>query len=86
MKRHRADFNVDLVVEVTYDANDGIVLHLLHVLEGGDVEIASGGGKDFTRVDALLHGHTGKPSVHACKAQMGSNSHCSSSSSRARRW
>ena len=30
--------HVDLVVKVTNVADDGIVLHLLHVLEGGDAE------------------------------------------------
>merc|ERR1719502_1914282 len=37
--------HVDLVVEVANVADNGVVLHLLHVLESDDVEVASGGGE-----------------------------------------
>ena len=83
MPSESLESNVDLVVKVTNVADDGIVLHRLHVLEGGDVETASGGSEDINLVDALLHGHTCKPSVNACKAQM---EFVFSSSSCARRW
>merc|ERR1712232_102784 len=49
--------HVDLVVEVTDVAHDGVVLHLLHVLQGDDVEVASGGGEDVDLTNNLLHGH-----------------------------
>eukprot|EP00438_Fugacium_kawagutii_P034234 Skav225927 [mRNA] locus=scaffold1500:300165:301133:+ [translate_table: standard] len=46
----------DLVVEMSDVAHNGVIFHLLHVFQGDDLEVASGGGED----------------VHACKAQMGS--------------
>merc|ERR1712170_42649 len=48
--------HVDLVVEVANVAHDGVVLHLLHVLQGDDVEVASGRGEDVDLTDNLLHG------------------------------
>merc|ERR1719218_346537 len=39
--------HVNLVVEVADVANNGVVLHLLHVLESDDVEVASGRSEDI---------------------------------------
>ena len=38
----------DLVVEVADVADDGLVLHGLHVLEGDDVAVAGGRHEDVT--------------------------------------
>ena len=47
----------DLVIEVADVAHDGVVLHLLHVLQGDDLEVAGGGGEDVNLTHALLDGH-----------------------------
>mmetsp|Transcript_27329 Transcript_27329/g.43806 ORF Transcript_27329/g.43806 Transcript_27329/m.43806 type:complete len:281 (+) Transcript_27329:289-1131(+) len=49
--------HVNLVVEVADVANDGVVLHLLHVLKGDDLEVACGRSEDVDLVHAVLHGH-----------------------------
>ena len=41
--------HVDLVVEVADVADDGLVLHLRHVLGGDDVPVAGGGDEDVGR-------------------------------------
>ena len=46
----------NLVVEVADVADDGIVLHLLHVLQGDDLEVACGGGEDVHLTHTLLQG------------------------------
>merc|ERR1719396_99064 len=63
--------HVDFVVEVADVSNDGIVLHLLHVLERDDVEVASGGCKDIDFMHHRLQGHN-LESLHAWRAQIGS--------------
>eukprot|EP00444_Apocalathium_aciculiferum_P046763 CAMPEP_0183503414 /NCGR_PEP_ID=MMETSP0371-20130417/5101_1 /TAXON_ID=268820 /ORGANISM="Peridinium aciculiferum, Strain PAER-2" /LENGTH=185 /DNA_ID=CAMNT_0025698523 /DNA_START=41 /DNA_END=596 /DNA_ORIENTATION=+ len=45
--------HLNLVVEVANVADDSIVLHLLHVLQCDDLEVARGGGED---VDLAHHG------------------------------
>merc|ERR1711972_1079600 len=45
--------HLDLVVKMANVADDGIVLHLLHVLQSDDLEIACGGRED---VDLSHHG------------------------------
>jgi len=57
--------HVNLIVEVTDVANNGIVLHLLHVCKSDDVEIASGRGENVNLVDAFINGHH-LESLHAC--------------------
>merc|ERR1711928_310539 len=50
--------DLDLAVEVTNVANNGIVLHLHEVLASEDVGTAGGGDEDVATVDAVLHrGH-----------------------------
>jgi hypothetical protein len=39
--------HLDLVIEMANVANDGIVLHFLHVFQGDDLEIARGSGEDI---------------------------------------
>mmetsp|Transcript_28600 Transcript_28600/g.65744 ORF Transcript_28600/g.65744 Transcript_28600/m.65744 type:complete len:633 (+) Transcript_28600:389-2287(+) len=47
--------HLDLVVEVTDVAHNGVVLHLRHVLDGDDVLVAGGGDEDVGNGDHLLH-------------------------------
>ena len=47
---------VDLTVEVTNVADDGVVLHEGEVLAGDDVLAAGGGDEDVTLLGGLLHG------------------------------
>merc|ERR1719394_1990781 len=49
--------HLDLVVEVSDVAYDGVVLHLLHVLQGYDLEVARGCGEDVDLTDHALHRH-----------------------------
>ena len=48
--------DLDLVVEVTDVTDDGLVLHLLHVLEADDVEVAGGGDVDVAPTEGVLDG------------------------------
>lgn len=48
--------NVDLNVEVTNVADDGVVAHGLEVATNQDVTAASGGDEDLTDGSSLLHG------------------------------
>ncbi|KAI6757111.1 hypothetical protein HG531_002936 [Fusarium graminearum] len=48
--------NVNLDIEVTNVANNGIVGHSLEVLASEDVTAASGGDEDLTELGSLLHG------------------------------
>ena len=48
--------DLDLTVEVTDVADDGVVLHHHEVLAGDDVLTASGGHEDVTLGDSLVHG------------------------------
>ena len=48
--------NVDLNVEVTNVADDGVVAHGLEVTANQDVTAASGGDEDLTNLGSLLHG------------------------------
>merc|ERR1740138_892462 len=55
----------DLIVKVTNVAHDGVVLHLLHVLQGDDLEVAGGGNEDVNLTDHTLElGHL--EALHAC--------------------
>ena len=47
--------NLDLAVEVADVADDGAVLHLAHVLDGDDVEIAGRGAEDVGARCGILH-------------------------------
>lgn len=48
--------HVNLIVKVTNVANDGIVLHLPHVVNHYDVLVASGGHKDVSLRDNIFQG------------------------------
>mmetsp|Transcript_16060 Transcript_16060/g.48247 ORF Transcript_16060/g.48247 Transcript_16060/m.48247 type:complete len:445 (-) Transcript_16060:101-1435(-) len=48
--------NVDLVVEVTDVAHDGLVAHLLHVLGADDVTVAGGGDVDLGAREGIFDG------------------------------
>lgn len=60
------------IVEVTYVTDDSIVFHLAHVVYGDDIAIAGGSNVNIAFVEAFFDGFTSKPSMAACKAQMGS--------------
>jgi hypothetical protein len=49
--------DLDFVVEVTDVADDGLVLHQLHVLQGDDVFVASGGDVDVAGAEGVLDWH-----------------------------
>jgi hypothetical protein len=49
--------DVDLVVEVADVADDGLVLHLEHVLFGQDVVVAGAGDEDVAVFGGVVHGH-----------------------------
>jgi len=49
--------DVDLVVEVTDVADDGLVFHLGHVLEGDHRLVAGRGDEDVGFVGCVIHGH-----------------------------
>src|SRR5690606_25007385 len=46
--------NLDFVVEVADVTNDGLILHLLHVLEADDVEVAGGGDVNVAPAECVL--------------------------------
>merc|ERR1712151_1483253 len=46
--------HLDLVVKVTDVADNGVVLHLLHVLQGNDVEVPGGRGENVDLSDNRL--------------------------------
>merc|ERR1719398_143487 len=48
--------HVDLVIEVSNVAHDGVVLHLLHVLDGDDVEVTGRRHEDVDLPNHLLDG------------------------------
>jgi hypothetical protein len=48
--------NLDFVIEVTNVAQDRVVLHLLHVLKGDDVNVSGGGDDDVNVVHDGLRG------------------------------
>src|SRR5581483_958168 len=48
--------DLDLVVEVADVADHGLVFHLRHVLDGDDVDVASGGDVDIAAAEGLLDG------------------------------
>lgn len=48
--------HVDLIVEVSDVADNGIVLHLGHALSHDDVLVACGGDEDITEVQDILKG------------------------------
>ena len=49
--------HVDLVVEVTDVGNDGVVLHLFHILDADDVTIACRGDKDVSFGNHVLQAY-----------------------------
>merc|ERR1712227_310755 len=57
--------HLNLVVEVADVANDGIVFHLLHVLQGDDLEVACRCHKDIHFRDDAFHLHH-LEALHAC--------------------
>merc|ERR1712187_477135 len=58
-------FHLDLVIEVADVANDGVVLHLLHVLQGDNLEVACGGHEGVHLVENALNlNHL--EALHAC--------------------
>ena len=46
----------DLVVEMPYVADDGLILHALHVLEGNDTHVASCGDINVGAAQSVLKG------------------------------
>src|SRR5580658_1561988 len=48
--------HLDLVVEVTDVADDGLILHLAHVLQRDDVDVAGGGDVDVAAAEGFLDG------------------------------
>merc|ERR1712087_251339 len=56
--------HLDLVIEVADVADDGIVLHLLHMLQRDDLEIACGSREDVDLADDALH-HDHLEALHA---------------------
>ncbi len=48
--------DLDFVVEVTDVADDGLVLHVLHVLEGDDVDVAGAGDVDVAAAEGVFDG------------------------------
>merc|ERR1711865_756829 len=58
-------FHFNFVIEMSNVANDGVVLHLLHVLNGDNLEIASGCHEDIDLANDIVHaGHL--EALHAC--------------------
>ena len=49
--------DVDLAVKVTDVADDGLVLHLRHVVVVDDVNVAGAGDEDVGLVASVVHGH-----------------------------
>ena len=49
-------FDLNLVVEVTDVADDGLILHPAHVIQGDDVLVAGGGHEDVRGVKCVFHG------------------------------
>merc|ERR1712217_270444 len=47
--------HLDLIVEVANVANEGVIFHLLHVLQGDDLEVACGGYENVHLADNALH-------------------------------
>lgn len=46
--------HVDLIIEVTDVADDGVVLHLSHVCGHDDILVAGGGNEDVSGLDNVL--------------------------------
>ena len=57
--------HVDLVVEVANVADDGVVLHLRHVIDGDDHLVAGRGNKDVSRTDDGIE-HVNLVALHRC--------------------
>ena len=49
--------DLDFVVKVADVADNGLILHLQHMLVGYDVVVAGAGHKDIGLVSSILHGH-----------------------------
>src|SRR5215213_7158459 len=50
------EVDLNLVVEVADVTNDGLVLHLRHVIEGDDVDVPSGGDVDVAAAECVFDG------------------------------
>ena len=57
--------HLDLVVEVADVADDCLVFHQLHVLEGDDVEVAGAGDVDVASAQGLFNGSNFE-AFHCC--------------------
>mmetsp|Transcript_70077 Transcript_70077/g.85990 ORF Transcript_70077/g.85990 Transcript_70077/m.85990 type:complete len:320 (-) Transcript_70077:295-1254(-) len=55
----------NLVIEVANVTHNGVVLHLLHVIQGDDLEVASGGSENVNLSHAFLDSHH-LEALHAC--------------------
>ena len=62
----------NLVVEMADVADDGLVAHLLHMFQRDDVAVAGASDVDVALGERALSTVHLKPSIAACKAQMGS--------------
>ena len=60
---HRSD--IDFRIEVTNIADDGLVLHLQHMVMGDDTQISGRGDKDISLVTCLVHGDN-TITLHRC--------------------
>ena len=63
--------DLDFVVEMADVANDGLVFHLGHMFDGDDVAV-TGGRNENVALTASSIVVTSKPSMAACRAQIGS--------------
>ena len=48
--------DLDFAVEMADVANDGVVLHLVHVLASDDIDVAGGGDEDVAELAGVVHG------------------------------
>lgn len=69
--------HVDLIVEVTHVADNGVVLHVGHILGHYDIFVASCGNEDIDLLEDILHiggnlhigRHSSGPDAIACTLQ-----------------
>jgi len=47
--------NIDLIIEMTNVSNDSVVLHLSHMMLHDDALVSSGGNKDISSCNNILH-------------------------------
>src|SRR5947207_3396585 len=48
--------DLDFAVEVADVADDGVVLHLVHMSAGDDINVAGGGDEDVAELAGVIHG------------------------------